>query len=226
MNILLIGALGRMGQEVCSYVKNGNDKIVAGIDIEDNLQSFPIYKNVDNVKENFDVIIDFSTSKNRKEYFQLAKKRMCPYGLFSSDIQLEDEKLFKNLAKFVPVLQCKNASLGMNVLYQVLKNLSPLLNHSDVVLTEYHHKEKIDVPSGTAKDILSILEKNNIFPQLSACRVGNEKGFHKIEFFLDNEILEISHRVNSRQIFASGAVSAMHKLMTKQSGFYTDILDL
>lgn len=226
MNILLIGALGKMGQEICSCVKNSKDKIVAGIDTQNAFQSFPIYKNINDVKENFDVIIDFSTSKSRNAYFQLAKKRMCPYGLFSSDIQPEDEKLFKNLAKFVPVLECKNASYGVNILYEILKSLSPLLTHSDVVLTEYHHKEKKDVPSGTAKDILSILEKNNIFPQLSVCRVGNEKGFHKIEFFLNDEVLEISHRANSRQIFASGAVSAMQKLMTKQSGFYTDILDL
>lgn len=227
MKILLVGSLGKMGKEITNAVAETGDKIVLGIDTKDEKNgSFKTFHALPKKLPSFDVIIDFSTAKSRKELFNLAKERKVPYGLFSTVISNEDEKELCELSKFVPVLQTKNTSLGINLLYEILKVICPKLTHADAVVTEYHHKQKLDSPSGTAKEIEKILEAEEINFNTCAFRVGNEKGYHKVQFFFGDEILEIAHRANSRKIFAAGAINAMHKLSSKPAGLYNNILEL
>lgn len=227
MKILLVGSLGKMGKEIAATVAETDDKIVLGIDTKNEKNgAFKTLSTLPKRLPPFDVIIDFSTAKSRKELFDLAREKGAAYGLFSTNISIDDEKELSQLAGFVPVLQTKNTSLGINLLYEILKYISPKLKHSDVVLTEYHHKQKLDNPSGTAKEIENILKAEDIHFYSSSFRVGDEKGVHKIQFFFSDEILEISHRANSRKIFADGAISAMHKLISKPAGLYNNILEL
>lgn len=227
MKILLIGSLGKMGKEISESVKNFNDKIIAGIDIQNGSNhDFKTYSTIPKSLSPVDAIIDFSTAKSRQNLIEFAYKNKIPYGMFSTVISKKDDDDLKNLSKIVPVLKCKNSSLGVNLLYLILKDICPKLKSADAVLTEYHHKQKLDSPSGTAKEIAKILNLNNIKFSTSAFRVGNEKGFHQVQFFFGDEILEISHRANSRKIFADGAIDAMHKLTTKPAGLYENILDL
>ncbi len=227
MKILLVGSLGKMGREITNAVAETEDKIVLGIDTKDEKNSsFKTFHSLPKKLPPFDVIVDFSTAKSRKELFNLAKERKVPYGLFSTVISSEDEKDLNELSKFVPVLQTKNTSLGVNLLYEILKDICPRLTQADAVVTEYHHKQKLDSPSGTAKEIEKILEAEGINFISSAFRVGNEKGYHKVQFFFGDEILEISHRANSRKIFADGALKSIHKLSSKPAGLYNNILEL
>ena len=120
----------------------------------------------------------------------------------------------------------KDLSKAFTEVYEILKVICPKLTHADAVVTEYHHKQKLDSPSGTAKEIEKILEAEEINFNTCAFRVGNEKGYHKVQFFFGDEILEIAHRANSRKIFAAGAINAMHKLSSKPAGLYNNILEL
>lgn len=226
MKFLLIGCNGKMGSQIIDALKdNDSDKIVAGIDL--NLKSksrnFPVYNDIHNITEEVDGIIDFSTCENRKEYIIFAQNKKLPYGCFSTICSDADKDLFHKLAKTSPVLLCKNTSLGVNTLYKLVEIASKSLPKADVVLTEYHHKAKFDSPSGTAKNIEQIFTLNNINFTTSAFRVGNEKGTHVIQFFLEDEILEISHRSKSRKIFALGAISLMHKLIEKENDMYYEL---
>lgn len=238
MKILLIGALGKMGREVATNTQNYGDEISFGVECQEAVadscyakakHDFELVseKNLSKIDgKNIDAIIDFSTSTDRAKYFEFATKYNIAYGLFSTNFTKNDEKYVKKSSKKIPILVCKNSSLGVNVLYKLAQVASQNLPHSQVVLTEYHHTQKLDMPSGTAKAIEKILSENNIDFQTSAFRVGNEKGYHKIEFFLGDEILTISHRANSRKIFACGALEAMHKLIRHQNGIFCDVLSL
>lgn len=227
MKILLIGSLGKMGKTIAESVSNTDDEIVAGIDITSVYENgFETYDTIPKALAHIDAIIDFSTAQSRQKLIEFAHHNKIPYGLFSTVISKQDEEGLKNLSKSVPVLKCKNSSLGINLFYLILKEICPKLKTADAVLTEYHHKQKLDSPSGTAKEIERILISNGVKFSTSAFRVGNEKGFHKLQFFFGDEILEISHRANSRKVFADGALDAMHKLLSKPAGLYESILDL
>lgn len=229
MNFILIGSQGKMGQEVKDYINRfcPADQIVAGVDIFTKNDATTV-SDIFEIENDVDAIIDFSTAQNRTKYFQFAKENGMPYGLFSTCVSDDDLQNLKSLSNSIPVLQCNNSSFGVNLLFKLVDIIAKELrgNDCDVAIVEKHHKNKIDVPSGTAKTIENILTQNGRTFQTSALRVGQEKGFHSIEFYFGDEILQISHRANSRQIFANGAVEAMHKLKKMPAGFYTDILSL
>lgn len=227
MRILLIGCAGSMGQEIIACSKEMNVKIVAGIDTgKVKVCEFPVYKVLGQVKEDFDAIIDFSTSKDHLKFGNFAKLKNVPYCLFSTNFKEDEEKEFKNLANFIPVFICNNASYAMNSVFSAVNILSHNLSQADIVIEEFHHKNKLDKPSGTAKQLEKIILSQNNTCEIHSFRVGKEFGTHKITFFLENEVVEISHKANSRKSFAVGAIKACLKLANKGNGLYTNILEL
>jgi len=62
----------------------------------------------------------------------------------------------------------------------------------------------------------------------ASLRGGNVVGDHTVTFAIEDERLEISHKAQSRQIFARGAVHAALWSAGKTSGFYTmfDVLGI
>ena len=77
MNVLLNGALGKMGNEVKEAIKKQEElKIVCGFDREENLTGeFPIYSNLEKIKEKIDVIIDFSVPVAIFKILEYAKEK-------------------------------------------------------------------------------------------------------------------------------------------------------
>ena len=219
MKFLLIGCNGKMGKSVCSIAKELGDEIVVGLDVTNSNTGFPIYQNITDVTEGFDAIIDFSTAQNHSEFINLAINKKVPFGLFSTIISKQDQNALAKAEIAIPLLVCKNASIGVNILYDLLEKCSKALPACDCAISEYHHKNKLDSPSGTAKQIQKILS-GKFSIQINCFRVGEEKGFHKIEFFLDGETISISHKANSREIFSRGAILAMHSLCNLPAGKY------
>lgn len=206
MKIILIGSCGKMGQEVKKNLEPG-DKIVAEVD-----QNKPLTKR----NLHADVIIDFSSASDRSKYFDYAKKWGVPYACFATGLTENDEKGLDALASEVKVLKCKNASKGVNLLYDLTALACKELQGADVVLTEIHHKAKKDSPSGTAKELEKILTEYGVNYETVCHRVGNEKGYHELKFFLGDEVVVLSHHAFSRSIFAKGALEKARKLVESE----------
>ena len=113
----------------------------------------------------------------------------------------------------------------------------PLLKDTfDMELTETHHNQKKDAPSGTAKALLEIMNPDGEFQEVygregitgargkeigvHALRGGTEAGEHTVFFFGDNERITVSHHAANRQIFVNGAIRAAQYLEGKTSGMY------
>ena len=92
----------------------------------------------------------------------------------------------------------------------------------DVSMTEVHHTQKLDAPSGTAitlaEDILAISdiktnwtiqepESNNQL-YINPIREGSVPGIHTIKYNSEADFIEITHSAYSRKGFAVGAVLA------------------
>jgi len=107
-----------------------------------------------------------------------------------------------------------------------------------VEITETHHSQKADAPSGTARLLLEAIDpRHELTPVYGregncGCRGKNEVGIHSlrggtvagthtVSFFGPDEELEITHRAASRQIFVNGALHAAHLLAQKPAGAYT-----
>ena len=220
MKFLLIGCNGKMGKTIINLAREYDDIIVCGIDTKDLNLNFKTYLSTEEVKEDFDAIIDFSTTENHVKYINLALARNVPYGLFSTLANQETKSHLKKAGQFIPILFCKNESFGVNILYELINICANNINDCDAIIQEYHHKQKLDKPSGTAREIERILDDNDIKYETHSFRVGKEQGTHTIQFFLQDETITLTHTALSRDVFARGAIIAMHNLKEKENGLY------
>ena len=115
-------------------------------------------------------------------------------------------------------------SLGVNLLK---KSLLPLKNNesiSKIEITETHHKEKKDSPSGTAKDLAEFIDKNlhlKVKTIVKSIRDESSVGIHEVKISLDDDELTITHNAFDRKIFAKGAIKAIEWIVEQKPGLYS-----
>lgn len=240
-SILLCGANGKMGKAVDSIVSTDNDaKIVAGIDFIDNENGYPVYKNIYDVKENFDVIIDFSHPSVTDSILDYAKENNIPAVICTTGLSKEQISKIEFYSKEVPLFFSANMSIGINLLIDLVKRASRILEENfDIEIIEKHHNLKLDAPSGTALAIADgIAEAVSFNPEyvydrhsvrkkrdkaeigIHSMRGGTIVGEHSVIFAGNNEVIEINHSATSKEVFAVGAVKAAKFMKGKPSGLY------
>ena len=210
MKILIIGANGRMGKCMQEECKNRGVSFVA-VDKDDRFKA----KNFDG-----DVILDFSVASALKDNLALAKRLNLPLVIATTGHDEDGLKLIKDQKNFIPIFISSNFSLLFNFLLSLLENFF-VVKGCDFVVSETHHKHKMDSPSGSCKEIIKILEKNDIYPTVASFRAGEVVGRHEIEIFDDYESLKITHNANSRTLFCQGALRACQYILDKPNGLYS-----
>ena len=118
-----------------------------------------------------------------------------------------------------------NFSLGVNIFMAVNKYLAGIMNefpNYNVEMTEIHHTQKLDAPSGTAitlaEEIIEKLdrknkwvkeiEKNSTELAIKSIREGQVPGIHTVHYESSVDSITITHDAKSREGFALGAVVA------------------
>ena len=241
MNVLLNGAMGKMGNEVINAVKNEDDiKIVCGFDRIENLDGdFPIYSDINKISEDIDVIIDFSIPVATFKILEYAKTKNIPIVIATTGFSKEELEKIEDLSKSIPIFKSSNMSLDINLMSNLVQKIASVLKDSDIEIIETHHNRKVDSPSGTAILLADAInkvfndEKTYDFDRMSkkqkrdkneigfsSVRGGNIVGEHTVKFFGENETLEITHTAYSRQVFADGALKADKFVVTKTPGLY------
>lgn len=229
-----------MGKEIILASKKQDEQIVCGFDREEDFSGeFPIYNKIENIKEKVDVIIDFSVPVATFEILKYAKENKVPVVIATTGFSEEQLNEIKEISKEIPVFRSSNMSLDINLMATLVQKIAEVLKESDIEIIETHHNKKIDSPSGTAIllanainevfnnekeynfDRMSKREKRN--PKeigFSAIRGGNIVGEHTVQFFSENETLEITHKSYSRQVFAEGALKAANFIVKQPNGLY------
>ncbi len=143
-------------------------------------------------------------------------------------------------SKRIPIFRSANMSIGINVINNVLRNISALLYEDfDIEIIEKHHNQKVDAPSGTAlllgdtiresikeeteykfgRSGISKREEKEI--GVHAIRGGSIVGEHEVIFAGNGEIIELKHTALSREVFAVGALKACKFICGKTPGLYS-----
>jgi len=240
-NILINGINGKMGQEIIKASTNYKElNIVAGIDTKEENINIPTYNSYKDIKEKIDLIIDFSLPEGTLNILEYAKKNNIPIVIGTTGFNKEQQDKILEYSKSIPVFQSSNMSIEINLMCNIVSKLAKELTDSDIEIVETHHRNKVDSPSGTALMLANSIneslnnEMNYIYDRHSikgkrtdkeigihSIRGGTEVGKHTVLFFGNNESFEITHTVNSRSIFAPGALKAALYLLDKKPGFYT-----
>ena len=238
MKIALIG-YGKMGKAIESIALNKGHEIVLKIDIQNN------HDFTEAALQKADVAIEFTGPHSAYENV----KKCIAFGVpvvSGSTGWLDQWAEIKDLceAKNGTLIYSSNYSIGVNLFFELNKQLAQLMapyNSYDVSMTEVHHTEKKDAPSGTAitlaEQILAQIGRKNKWINTDAAndtelvikseRIDPAPGTHIVKYSSDIDDIEIIHTAHTRIGFASGAVLAAEFTFEKK-GIFTmkDVLGL
>lgn len=237
--ITLVGGLERPGHAAVGCdVGTLSGTRPSGVVVEDS---------VERVLERCDVLIDFTApeaSLNHMKAAASAGKAMVIGTTGFSPNQLEQIRM---LAQNMACVLAPNMSVGVNVLFKILRDMTRLLGPDyDVEIVEAHHRFKKDAPSGTALKLADAvaqargraLEEVGVYARhgligerprdvigVQTLRGGDVVGEHTVFFFGMGERIEVTHRAHSRDNFARGAITAAKWVVGKPAGLY-NMLDV
>ena len=235
MKIALIG-YGKMGHIIERIALERGHEIVSKVDV-DNQEEFE-----SEAFASADVAIEFSIPTKAVENYRKAWVAGVPVVSGTTGWNAVLPELKKEIAeKGYTLFWASNFSLGVNLFFELNKRLATMMNRYDdydVAMTEIHHTEKKDAPSGPAITLAEGIWENldrktewvlcnsqlSIFnSQLSidAVREGKVPGTHIVKYDSVVDTITITHEAKSREGFALGAVVAAEFLVGKPAGFYT-----
>ncbi|SNX55091.1 4-hydroxy-tetrahydrodipicolinate reductase [Thermoanaerobacterium sp. RBIITD] len=241
LKIIINGCNGKMGKVIAKLAsENPEYEVVAGIDQNSTSYDFPVYKSLDEVKEDGDVVIDFSYHTAIPALLKSAVNKKLPVVIATTGLSEEELKSVCDASKSIPIFRSANMSLGINVLLNLVKEAARILSSDyDIEILEMHHNMKKDSPSGTALLIADAI--NNVLQDkkeyvygrhskadarkqneigIHALRGGTVVGEHKVIFAGHDELITISHSARSREIFGNGALKAAKFLVGQKPGLY------
>ncbi len=258
IRVIVIGAPGRMGQRVIAQLRTdpelqlvgalahashpdlGRD---AGEVAGGGALGVAVVHELEALLTQTDVIIDFSVADATLAYMPkiaAAGKAMVIGTTGFTDSQ-QDE--IKRLSADMRCFLAPNMSLGVNVLFQVVRQVAAALGADyDVEIMEAHHRTKVDAPSGTALRMASIIaetlgrnlddvgvygrqgmigERSDTEIGIQVIRAGDIIGEHTVIFAGMGERLELIHRSQNRDNFARGGLRAAKWVVQQPAGLYS-----
>ena len=240
IKILINGCNGKMGQVVSELAKKDEEiEIVGGFDISKREDEYPVFTKIDEINVKPDVIVDFSIPIATFNILEYALKTNTPVVIATTGFSDEENKRIEEYSKNIAIFKSANMSFDVTMMKNLLKQIAPKLEGTDIEITEVHHNRKIDSPSGTAQMFADSInealdnkyhceynrhgkhEKRDKYEiGMNSIRGGNIVGEHIVQFFGEFETFEIKHTSYSRNVFAEGALKAVKYIYGKQQGLY------
>jgi 4-hydroxy-tetrahydrodipicolinate reductase len=188
-----------------------------------------------------DVLVDFSAAAALQSSLDRAVSAAVPILIGTTGLDDTADRRIAVAAKEIAVLRAPNTSLGVALLADLVERAARVLGPDwDIEIAELHHRDKTDAPSGTAlllgeaaarghgTDIKSErgrsgrdLKRETGAIGFASLRGGTVTGEHDVMFLGAEERLILSHRAESRMIFARGALAAARFLVGKPAGLYS-----
>ena len=197
-----------------------------------------------------DAIIDFTTPAASVSLVGIAAQARIVHVIGTTGFSATDEAAIEAASRHARIVKSGNMSLGVNLLAAIAKQVAASLDESfDIEIVEMHHRHKVDAPSGTAL-LLGQAAAEGRGINLAAhsvrsrdghtgarqegdigfatLRGGSVVGEHSVVFAGQSERIELSHKAESREIFANGAIKAALWAHDQKPGLYSmaDVLGI
>ena len=207
--IFINGLSGKMGKTINNLILDDPD--------------FEIVKTI----SDSDVVIDFSRPESTIFLVQEAKEYKKPLIIGTTGFTDIELKQIEEASNEIPIMLSFNMSKGI---FYLKKNIKQFLkDNSDsmkCLISETHHTQKVDAPSGTAIELKKFIELNNNEKYISSIEIESKRildvfGIHEVTFFNDNNHISFKHEALSRKIFADGAISIAKSMTGISPGMYT-----
>ena len=197
-----------------------------------------------------DGVVDFTVPAASLALAEISAQARIVHVIGTTGIDEAGEAKIRAASRHARIVKSGNMSLGVNLLAAMVRKVAAALGEDfDIEVLEMHHKHKIDAPSGTAlllgqaaaagrnldlksRSVRSRDGHTGARPAgdigFATLRGGSVVGEHTVMFAGPAERIELTHKAESRDIFARGAVRAALWAMDKKPGLYsmTDVLGL
>lgn len=249
VNVVVYGA-GRLGQAVISAAQEeaSSVDVMAAVDghlVESGgveVLGVPLYQTLPAACDDaaVEVIVDSSRADAFDEVLDFALSRKIPLVVAATGHSASQLAALEEAAARIPILHSSNLSLGVNVLRRLTEDATRMLGTVDTEIVEAHHRLKVDAPSGTALTLAHAVQSASdpdrklLYGRrpdevsvrgdeiaIHAIRGGTVVGEHTVTFFLNDEIVELRHVAQSRQVFGFGALEAAAFICDCAPGLYT-----
>jgi 4-hydroxy-tetrahydrodipicolinate reductase len=221
IRISLIAPNGRMGKAIASAVDEN-----PGFALD---------------QDHGDVLVDFSARSALEANLEHAVSAGLPILVGTTGLDETADRQIRAAAAKVAVLRAPNTSLGIALLCELVERAAGVLGTNwDIEILEAHHRMKSDSPSGTALllgESAALGRGSEMSAELArsgtglkrecgaigfaSVRGGTVAGEHDVMFLGSEERLILSHRAESRMIFARGALAAARFIVGKPAGLYS-----
>ncbi|VVM06353.1 4-hydroxy-tetrahydrodipicolinate reductase [Methylacidimicrobium tartarophylax] len=242
IRLAVVGAKGRMGRAVLEQALRAGDWEIAG-EIDQGDPPKPALARSD-------VAIDFSAHAFSTLIAEASAEEGKPLVVGTTGHFPEEASRVRRAGERIPIVWAPNFSTGVNLLFYLVRKATAVLGGEfDSEIVEAHHRGKRDAPSGTARRLAEIIaevrglsleqvarhgrsgEPGPRKPEeigIHAIRAGQIVGLHTVLFGGPGEVLELTHRAETRDTFALGALRAARWVVGKPPGVYSmeDVLGL
>lgn len=235
MNLLLIG-YGKMGKAIEEIAISRGHTIVGKINSSTPLSSI--------LGQKIDCAIEFTRPELAAENIKFCAEHQIPVAVGTTGWYENYEELKKYvLENNGTMLAATNFSMGVNITFHINKILASVMSkfpEYQAEITEIHHTQKLDAPSGTAITIAEgIVEKHTVYNDFGlastnnnastlpiiALREGTVPGTHIVKYSSAIDTITLTHEAHNRTGFALGSILAAEWLLDKKGVFtMTDML--
>ena len=258
IKVSVVGAAGKMGSQIISQVL-GSDLFelvgalessksdLLGADISKVIGGDPLgiiitADSLDCVLRS-DAIIDFSSPISTISVCELAAQARKVHVIGTTGFTPEQEEQILAAARHATIIKSGNMSLGVNALLGTVEKISSSLDSSwDIEISDTHHRDKVDSPSGTALDLAEAaasgrgvdvdsvkdiarnganLERKEGNIGIVSLRGGSVVGDHSVIFACYGERIVVSHFAENRNIFVKGALKSAEWGVNKGPGLFS-----
>lgn len=249
IRIGVLGAGGRMGRAIIAAIAADPRLVLAGaVERAGHAavgtalgQGLTICTNPSALAHACDVMVDFTSPAALDANLDAAWSTRTAIVVGTTGLGDHHMAAINRAARDIAVLQTANTSIGVTVLAGLIEAAAARLPGWDVEILDLHHRDKRDAPSGTALmlgeaaargrgttlDTVRTAPRDGTGPArasgtigFAALRGGSAAGDHMVVIAGDGERIELIHRAESRDIFATGAVRAAAWLAGKPPGRY------
>ncbi len=232
MRVVLFGANGQMGRVLHELWKERRPGDTLTL-IDQDLPNGTLADT-----DGAEVLVDFSHASSLPQILAYGKRTGTPLVIATTGHDKEGQQAIESASQTVPIFHTANLSYGIFALRALTSEAARILGEGvDVEILERHHNKKQDAPSGTAMILLDALGKvhstdatvhgrHGDAPRIGgeigihAIRAGSITGEHTVLFALDGETLELTHRAESKRLYALGALRAAEFVVKRDPGLY------
>ncbi len=257
IDVVVCGAAGRMGREITRLVagsavlrlRGAVDRSPGGLGQDAlALAGLPpggvkVVATLAEALPGAGVVIDFTHFEVSAGHAETCAAAGVPLVIGSTGFTPEAKARVAAAARKIPVVLSPNMSVGVNVLFELVRQAARALGDAyDVEIVELHHKKKKDAPSGTAMALAEVavealgrdaardlaFARHGMIGErppreigVQTVRGGDIVGEHTVYFCGEGERIELTHRATAREQFARGAVRAAAWLPGRAPGLHS-----